>query len=87
MDVGLAIFLTGDGIHPAELARAAEDARLRVAVRHRAHAHPGRGRDGRRATAAPLPDKYRRTHDPFVALAFAAAATEKLDRSARASAW
>ena len=30
------------------------------------------------ATAAPLDDKYRRTHDPFVALAFAAAATEKL---------
>src|SRR5262245_32571226 len=26
----------------------------------------------------PLPDKYRRTHDPFVALAFAAAATTKL---------
>jgi probable F420-dependent oxidoreductase len=26
----------------------------------------------------PLDDKYRRTHDPFVALAFAAAATEKL---------
>ena len=26
----------------------------------------------------PLDEKYRRTHDPFVALAFAAAATEKL---------
>jgi probable F420-dependent oxidoreductase len=29
-------------------------------------------------TGGPLPDKYRRTHDPFVALAFAAAATTRL---------
>ena len=83
MDVGLAIFLTGDGIHPDVLARAAEDARLRVAVGHRAHAHPGRAPGWSTATAARCRTKYRRTHDPFVALAFAAAATEKLiDRHA-----
>ena len=43
------------------------------------HTHiPVSARDGRRATAASCDEKYRRTHDPFVALAFAAAATERL---------
>ena len=42
--VGLATFLVGDGIRPDVLARAAEDARLRLAVPDRAHAHPGLGR-------------------------------------------
>ena len=59
MDVGLAIFLTGDGIHPAVLAQARRGARLRVADGHRAHAHPGLGGDGRTATAGPLDEKYR----------------------------
>ena len=77
MNVGLAIFLTGDGIHPAELARAAEERGYEsLFVTEHTHIPVAAGmvdRDG-----GELPDKYRRTHDPFVALAFAAAATEKL---------
>jgi len=77
MDIGLATFLTGDGIHPAELAKRAEDAgyeSLMVAEHTHIPVHAGMiDRQG-----GPLPDKYRRTHDPFVALAFAAAATSTL---------
>ena len=83
MDVGLAIFLTGEGIHPAELARAPRTpatSRCWSPSTRTSRSRPGCRRDGGAAA-----DKYRRTHDPFVALAFAAAATERL-RSARASA-
>jgi probable F420-dependent oxidoreductase len=77
MDVGLGIFLTGDGIHPAVLAKAAEARGYEsLFVTEHTHIPVSAGmvaRDG-----GPLPDKYRRTHDPFVALAFAAAATERL---------
>src|SRR3954451_24468124 len=77
MDVGLAILLTGDGIHPAELAKRAEDAGYEsLMVTEHTHIPVSAGmvaRDG-----SELDEKYRRTHDPFVALAFAAAATEKL---------
>jgi probable F420-dependent oxidoreductase len=77
MDVGLAIFLTGDTMHPAELARRAEDAGYEsLMVTEHTHIPVAAGmvaRDG-----GPLAEHYRRTHDPFVALAFAAAATEKL---------
>ena len=41
MLVGVFHFPTDYGIDLGELARALEDARLRVAVRVRAHAHPG----------------------------------------------
>ena len=77
MDVGLAIFLTGETMHPAELAQRAEDAGYEsLMVTEHTHIPVSAGmvaRDG-----GPLHEKYRRTHDPFVALAFAAAATEKL---------
>lgn len=77
MDVGLATFLTGDGIDPATLARGAEERGYEsLMLTEHTHIPVAAGmvaRDG-----GPLHDKYRRTHDPFVALAFAAAATEKL---------
>jgi probable F420-dependent oxidoreductase len=77
VNVGLAIFLTGEGIHPAVLARAAEERGYEsLMVTEHTHIPVAAGmvaRDG-----GPLDDKYRRTHDPFVALSFAAAATEKL---------
>jgi probable F420-dependent oxidoreductase len=77
MDVGLAIFLTADGIHPATLAREAEQRGYEsLFVTEHTHIPVAAGmidRNGGR-----LHDKYRRTHDPFVALAFAAAATTKL---------
>ncbi len=77
MDVGLAIFLTAETPHPAELAKRAEDAGYEsLMVTEHTHIPVAAGmvaRDG-----GELDEKYRRTHDPFVALAFAAAATEKL---------
>jgi probable F420-dependent oxidoreductase len=77
MDVGLAIFLTGDGIHPAELARRAEAGGYEsLMVTEHTHIPVSAGMVDR--TGGPLDPKYRNTHDPFVALAFAAAATEKL---------
>jgi probable F420-dependent oxidoreductase len=77
MDVGLAIFLTGDGIRPDVLAAAAEERGFEsLFLTEHTHIPVSAGmvaRDG-----GPLHEKYRRTHDPFVALAFAAAATSKL---------
>jgi probable F420-dependent oxidoreductase len=77
MDVGLAIFPTGDGIRPDVLARAAEEAGFEsLCFTEHTHipVHPGMID----SEGGPLPDKYRRTHDPFVALAFAAAATSRI---------
>ena len=77
MDVGLAIFYTGDVQHPAELAQRAEQAGYEsLMVTEHTHIPVSAGmvaRDG-----GPLAEYYRRTYDPFVALSFAAAATEKL---------
>ncbi len=77
MKVGLATFLVGDGIHPAVLAREAEARGFEsLFLTEHTHIPVAAGmvaRDG-----GPLADKYRRTHDPFVALSFAAAATERL---------
>ena len=77
MKVGLATFLVGDGIHPAALASEAEERGYEsLFVTEHTHIPVSAGmvaRDG-----GPLEDKYRRTHDPFVALAFAAAATKDL---------
>ncbi|HET6551261.1 MAG TPA: LLM class F420-dependent oxidoreductase [Solirubrobacter sp.] len=77
MDVGLAIFLTGGGIHPAELAQAAEaEGYESLFLTEHTHIPVAAGMVDR--LGGPLDDKYRRTHDPFVALAFAAAATKAL---------
>jgi probable F420-dependent oxidoreductase len=77
MDVGLAIFLTGEGISPLVLAATAEERGYEsLFVTEHTHIPVAAGmvaRDG-----GPLQDKYRHTHDSFVALAFAAAATERL---------
>ncbi|MBE2316837.1 LLM class F420-dependent oxidoreductase [Solirubrobacter sp. CPCC 204708] len=77
MDVGAAIFLTGDVQHPAQLAQRLEAAGYEsLMLTEHTHIPVSAGmvaRDG-----GPLAEHYRRTHDPFVALAFAAAATERL---------
>jgi probable F420-dependent oxidoreductase len=77
VDVGLVIFPTGDGIRPDELALAAEHGGYEsLFFTEHTHIPVAAGmvaRDG-----GPLHDKYRRTHDPFVGLAFAAAATTNL---------
>jgi probable F420-dependent oxidoreductase len=76
MRLGVAIFLTDRTIGPIELARAAEERGLaslflpehtHVPVDH--SPYPAGGE---------LPDEYRRTLDPFVALTAAAAVTEEL---------
>jgi len=77
MDVGAAIFLTGDVQHPAQLAQRLEDAGYEsLMVTEHTHIPVSAGMVDR--TGGPLAEHYRRTLDPFVALAFAAAATEKL---------
>ena len=77
MDVGAAIFLTDEVQHPAVLARRLEEAGYEsLMLTEHTHIPVSAGMVDR--TGGPLPERYRRTHDPFVALAFAAAATERL---------
>lgn len=77
MDIGAALFLTGDVQHPARLAQRLEAAGYEsLMVTEHTHIPVAAGMVDR--VGGPLPDYYRRTHDPFIALAFAAAATEKL---------
>ena len=77
MDVGAAIFLTGDVEHPARLAQRLEDAGYEsLMLTEHTHIPVSAGMVDR--TGGPLAEYYRRTHDPFIALAFAAAATEQL---------
>ncbi len=77
MNVGLATFLVGDGIRPDVLARTAEERGFAsLFLTEHTHIPVSAGmvaRDG-----GPLEEKYRRTHDPFIALSFAAAATSDL---------
>jgi probable F420-dependent oxidoreductase len=75
--VGLATFLVGEGIHPAVLAREAE-ARGFESLMLTEHTHIPVAAGMVDRVGGVLDDKYRRTYDPFVALSFAAAATEKL---------
>jgi probable F420-dependent oxidoreductase len=77
MDVGLVTFLTDTGIGPAELARRTEDAGFESLFLTE-HTHIPTSRESPWPGGDELPEKYWRTHDPFVALSFAAAATERL---------
>lgn len=76
MELGVSIFPTDRTIRPDRLAREVEDRgfgslffpeHTHMPVDHSPH-----------PSGQPLPDEYRRTHDPFVALTAAAAATERL---------
>jgi len=80
MDAGLAYFPTHDALGPAELARLIEE-RGHRRLYWAEHTHipasrqtPWGGREG----APPLPRKYAHTYDPFVASAYALAATRSL---------
>ncbi|MGH2946476.1 MAG: LLM class F420-dependent oxidoreductase [Solirubrobacteraceae bacterium] len=77
MRFGLAIFPVDDGIAPAELGRAAEDAGFE-ALFFAEHTHIPASRDTPRPGGGELPPQYWHTHDPFVALATVAQATERL---------
>jgi hypothetical protein len=76
MLAGVFYFPTDYGIDIGELARRRGGARARVAVRVRAHAYP-RQPEEPVPGGGELPKRYVHTHDPFVALSFAAAATKK----------
>jgi probable F420-dependent oxidoreductase len=74
---GLTSFPTDTAIAPAELGVAAEDAGFE-ALFFAEHTHIPVDRETPYACGGELPEKYRRTHDPFIALATAAQATESL---------
>jgi probable F420-dependent oxidoreductase len=80
MDYGVTIFATDTTIQPIELARAVEE-RGFESLWLPEHSHIPVSRStpwGGRAGAPPLPEKYWRCHDTFVALAAAAAVTTNL---------
>jgi len=80
MDAGVAYFPTHDGLGPAETARLVEERGHRWLL-WAEHTHIPASREtkwGGREDAPPLPRKYARTYDPFVASAYALAATQHL---------
>ena len=77
MRVGAFYFPTDYGINMAELARALED-RGFDSLFVPEHTHIPASRKSPFPGGGELPKRYSHTHDPFVALSFAAAATKKL---------
>ncbi len=77
MRFGVTIFLTDRSIGPAELAREAE-ARGFISLFLPEHTHIPTSRATPAPMGEPLPEQYRRTLDPFVALTAAGAVTERL---------
>lgn len=76
MDIGVAIFPTDTTIGMAELAREVE-ARGFESLWVAEHTHMPVDHSPH-PSGGPLPDEYRRTYDPFVALTVAATATSRL---------
>jgi probable F420-dependent oxidoreductase len=74
---GVTSFLTDRSIGPAELARAAEE-RGFTSLYLPEHTHIPTARTTPAPMGEPLPEEYRRTLDPFVALTAAALATKTL---------
>jgi probable F420-dependent oxidoreductase len=77
MDLGLAHFATDYGMQPAELARRAEELGFE-SLFFPEHTHIPAGRDTPYPAGGELPREYSHIVDPFVGLAAAAAATERL---------
>ncbi len=77
MLAGVYYFPTDYGIDVAELARALEE-RGYDSLFFPEHTHIPTSRRTPFPSGGELPKKYKHTHDPFVALSFAAAATHKL---------
>jgi len=77
MNIGVCIFPTDRAIRPDELARELE-ARKFESLFVPEHTHIPTSRRSPFAGGAPLPEEYKRTHDPFVAPMAAAAATKTL---------
>src|SRR6059058_2280733 len=77
MRYGVTTFLTDRSIGPIELARAAEERGL-DSLYVPEHTHIPTSRASPWPGGGDLPDEYRRTLDPFVALTAAAVVTRKL---------
>jgi probable F420-dependent oxidoreductase len=77
MDFGVLMFATDYAVAPAELARMAE-ARGFESLFFPEHTHIPASRESPYPAGGELPPEYSHTHDPFVALTAAAAATERL---------
>jgi probable F420-dependent oxidoreductase len=77
VDLGVAFFPTDFGVDIAALARLVEERPL-YALFVAEHTHIPVSRETPHPSGAVLPDQYSHTHDPFVALSFAAAATERI---------
>jgi probable F420-dependent oxidoreductase len=77
MDHGVALFATDYSIQPAQLARLVEE-RDFESLWFTEHTHTPVSRATPYPGGGELPREYSRTYDPFVALSFAAAATERI---------
>jgi probable F420-dependent oxidoreductase len=77
MDFGIGYFPTGDAVAPGELARMVEE-RGHESLFFAEHTHIPAGRGSPYPGGGELPRKYSNTHDLFVALTAAAAATSRL---------
>ena len=77
MDHGIAIFATDYAVQPAELAPLVED-RGFDSLWFTEHTHIPVSRETPWPGGGELPREYSHGHEPFVALAFAAAATERI---------
>jgi len=77
MHIGACIFPTDRSIRPDDLARELE-ARKFESLFVPEHTHIPTSRRSPFAGGRPLPEEYKRTHDPFVALMAAAAVTKNL---------
>ncbi|HET9891068.1 MAG TPA: LLM class F420-dependent oxidoreductase [Mycobacterium sp.] len=77
MDFGVLTFVTDDGIGPADLGRALEQ-RGFESLFLAEHSHIPVDTKTPYPSGGPIPPKYYRTLDPFVALSAAAVATERL---------
>jgi probable F420-dependent oxidoreductase len=77
MRFGVAVFLTDSAPDPAMMARLVEEHGFESLFLPE-HTHIPASRETSYPAGGDLPDYYRRTYDPFVALAAAATATERL---------
>jgi probable F420-dependent oxidoreductase len=77
MDFGIAIFPRGDGMEVPELALLAQE-RGFESVFLPEHTHIPASRETPHPSGQPLPEPYKHTLDPFVALAAAAAVTDTI---------
>ncbi|MDQ3385356.1 MAG: LLM class F420-dependent oxidoreductase [Actinomycetota bacterium] len=77
MDIGVMLFPTDRSIGPVELARAVEERGLH-SLYFPEHTHIPVIRRTPYPAGGELPEEYKRTHDPFLALTAAAVATERI---------